>query len=70
MRIDQSAFVNVSIFDKFYIESLFGGVEYPDGTFVIDCIDELIEHQKIFMEVVSDVRQENMFTFPVKEIAA
>ena len=65
MRIDQSAFVNVSIFDKFYIESLFGGVEYPDGTFVIDCIDELIEHQKIFMEVVSDVRQENMFTFPV-----
>ncbi len=65
MRIDQSAFVNVSIFDKFYIESLFGGVEYPDGTFVIDCIDELVEHQKIFMEVVSDVRNENMFTFPV-----
>lgn len=65
MRIDQSAFVNVSIFDKFYIESLFGGVEYPDGTFVVDCIDELIEHQKIFMEVVSDVRNENMFTFPV-----
>lgn len=65
MRIDQSAFVNVSIFDRHYIESLFGGVEYPDGTFVIDCIDELIEHQKIFMEVVSDVRNENMFTFPV-----
>ncbi len=65
MRIDQTAFVNVSIFDRNYIESLFGGVEYPDGTFVIDCIEELIKHQKIFMEVVSDIRSENMFTFPV-----
>ena len=65
MRVDQTAFVNVSIFDRNYIESLFGGVQYPDGTFVIDCIDELLEHQKIFMEVVSQVRSENMFTFPV-----
>ena len=65
MRIDQTAFVNVSIFDRNYIESLFGGVEYPDGSFVIDEIDNLIEHQKIFMEVVSDIRSENMFTFPV-----
>lgn len=65
MRIDQTAFVNVSIFDRNYIESLFGGVEYPDGTFVIDNVDELIEHQKIFMEVISSIRSENMFTFPV-----
>lgn len=65
MRIDQIAFVNVSIFDRNYIESLFGGLEYPDGTFAIDCVDDLIEHQKIFMEVISDTRSENMFTFPV-----
>lgn len=65
MRIDQTAFVNVSIFDRNYIESLFGGVQYPDGTYVIDEIEGLIEHQKIFMEVVSDIRSENMFTFPV-----
>jgi len=65
MRIDQTAFVNCSIFDRNYLESLFGGIEYPDGTFVIDCIDELIEHQKIFMEVISEIRSENMFTFPV-----
>ena len=65
MRVDQTAFVNVSIFDRNYIESLFGGVEYPDGTFVIDEIENLIEHQKIFMEVVSQIRNENMFTFPV-----
>lgn len=65
MRIDQTAFVNVSIFDRNYIESLFGGVKYPDGTYVIDCVEEIIEHQKIFMEVVSKIRSENMFTFPV-----
>lgn len=65
MRIDQTAFVNVSIFDRNYIEALFGGVEYPDGTYVIDYIDELIEHQKLFMDVVSDIRSENLFTFPV-----
>lgn len=65
MRIDQTAFVNVSIFDRNYIESLFGGVQYPDGTYVIDCVDELIEHQKLFMDVVSQIRSENMFTFPV-----
>ena len=65
MRIDQTAFVNVSIFDRNYIESLFGGVQYPDGSYVIDNVEELIEHEKIFMEVVSAIRSENMFTFPV-----
>ena len=65
LRIDQCAFTNVSIFDRKYLESLFGGMEFPDGTFAIDCIEELIDLQKVFMEVVSDVRSEQMFTFPV-----
>lgn len=65
LRVDQSAFVNVSIFDKPYFESLFGGVVFPDGRMAIDCEDEIIEHQKVFMEVVSDVRSQNLFTFPV-----
>jgi ribonucleoside-triphosphate reductase len=65
MRIDQSAFVNVSIFDRNYIESLFGGVQYPDGTYVIDYIEEIIDLQKTFMEVASEIRSQNMFTFPV-----
>lgn len=65
LRIDQCAFTNVSIFDRRYLESLFGGVIFPDGTLVIDCIEELIEIQKIFMEVVSDIREEQMFTFPI-----
>lgn len=65
LRIDQSAFVNVSIFDRNYYEGLFGGVVFPDGTYAIDYVDEFIEHEKIFMEVVSEVRTQNMFTFPV-----
>lgn len=65
LRIDQSAFTNVSIFDRCYLESLFGGIEFPDGTFAIDCIEELIEFQKVFMEVVSEIRETNMFTYPV-----
>lgn len=65
LRIDQSAFTNVSIFDRPYLESLFGGMEFPDGTYAIDHIEDLIEFQKVFMEVVSEIREENMFTYPV-----
>ena len=65
MRIDQSAFVNVSIFDREYYTALFGDMVFPDGTFAIDYMEDFIEHEKIFMEVVSDIRQQNMFTFPV-----
>lgn len=65
LRVDQSAFTNVSIFDREYYEALFGGVVFPDGTFAIDYVDDFIEHQKTFMEVVSETRSNNMFTFPV-----
>lgn len=65
LRIDQCAFTNCSIFDRPYLESLFGGMEFPDGTFAIDEIEEIIKCQKIFMETVSETRKENMFTFPI-----
>ena len=65
LRIDQTSFTNVSIFDHYYLESLFGGVEFPDGTLAVDHIEDLIECQKIFMEVVSEIRSVNMFTYPV-----
>lgn len=65
LRIDQASFTNVSIFDRPYLESLFGGMEFPDGTFAIDQIEEMLKCQKVFMEVVSDIREENMFTYPV-----
>ena len=40
-------------------------MEFPDGTFAIDHIEELIGFQKVFMEVVSEIRETNMFTYPV-----
>lgn len=65
LRIDQCAFTNISIFDRPYLESLFGGLEFPDGSFAIDQIEEIMKCQRLFMDVVSDIRTENMFTFPV-----
>lgn len=65
LRIDQSAFTNVSIFDRPYIESLFGGYVFPNGECAIDHIEDILEFQKIFMDVVSETREENMFTYPV-----
>lgn len=65
LRLDQSAFTNVSIFDRCYLEELFGGLEFPDGSFAIDAIESIIAVQKVFMEVISEIRESNMFTYPV-----
>lgn len=65
LRVNQSAFTNFSIFDRPYLEALFGGKEFPDGTFVIDEIDNIIDYQMAFMNVVSEIRSSNMMTFPV-----
>lgn len=65
----QSAFTNTSIFDRPYFEALFGGIEYPDGTFVIDYEEEIMEFQKWYMEVMGEIRNDNMFTFPVNSIS-
>ena len=65
LRIIQSAFTNITIMDRPYLEELFGGRVYPDGQFVIDNIDGIIEHQKVFMDVVKKTRKQMMATFPV-----
>ena len=65
----QSAFTNVSIFDGPYLEALFGGATFPDGTFMIDYIDEIKEFQKLYMEEEAKIRNENMFTFPVYSLS-
>ena len=65
----QSAFTNTSVFDRPYFEALFGGSEFPDGTFMIDYEDEIIEFQKWYMETMAEIRHENMFTFPVSTIS-
>lgn len=65
----QSAFTNTSVFDRNYLEALFGGSEFPDGTFMIDYMEEIMEFQKLYMEVMAKIREENMFTFPVSSIS-
>ena len=65
----QSAFTNVSVYDSEYLEALFGGSVFPDGSFMVDELEEIKEFQKLFMEVVSDIRSHNMFTFPVLTIS-
>ena len=65
----QSAFTNTSVFDRPYFEALFGGAEFPDGSFMIDAEEEIIEFQKWYMETMAEIRSENMFTFPVSTIS-
>jgi len=65
----QSAFSNTSVFDRPYLEALFGGAEFPDGTFMIDEIDGIMEFQKIYLETMAEIRTHNMMTFPVNSIS-
>lgn len=65
----QSAFTNTSIFDHPYLEALFGGAVFPDGAFMIDEIEGIMEFQKMFLKVMSEIRSRNMFTFPVNSIS-
>lgn len=65
----QSAFTNTSTFDRPYLIALFGGAEFPDGSFMIDEIEGIMQFQKWYMEKMSEIRSENMFTFPVHTIS-
>lgn len=66
----QSAFINTSIFDHEYFEALFGGVEFPDGTFALDCEEEFMQFQKWFLEEMKDIKDKGkIFTFPVNTIS-
>lgn len=65
VRQEQAAFTNVSVFDHPYFEAIFGGSTFPDGKFMIDEEEEIIQFQKDFIDVVNEVREENVFTFPV-----
>lgn len=65
----QSAFTNTSVFDRPYLEALFGGAEFPDGSFTIDEIEGIMDFQKIYLETMSEIRSKNMMTFPVNTIS-
>ena len=65
----QSAFTNTSVFDREYLTALFGGQVFPDGKFMIDEIEEIMQFQKWYMEEMSEIRSVNMFTYPVSTIS-
>ena len=65
VRTDQAAFTNVSVFDHPYFEAIFGGSVFPDGELMIDEEEEIIQFQKDFINIVNEIREENIFTFPV-----
>ena len=65
LRVVQSAFTNISIFDREYLTEIFGARKLPNGDYGIDHIEDIIEHEKVFMDVVADTRSKNMMTFPV-----
>ena len=65
LRINQSAFTNFTIMDRYYLIEMFGDRQFPDGTNVIDYVDEILDYQIAFLEEVSRTRDKTMFTFPV-----
>lgn len=65
LRITECAFTNISIMDRNYLVELFGERQFPNGDYIIDHIEGIIEHQKVFMETVAEIRSKLMMTFPV-----
>lgn len=63
----QSVFWNISYFDKYYFEGLFGEFVFPDGTKPI--WDSLSWLQKKFMSWFNDERTKCILTFPVETVA-
>jgi len=69
LRTNEPSFTNVSLFDREYIYGLFGSKRYPDNSLVIDYVEEIMEFQKEFMQVVSEIREKQIFTFPILSFA-
>lgn len=63
----QSAFWNISYFDKLFFESMFGNFYFPDGTTPI--WESLSWLQKEFMTWFNNERTKCMITFPVESFA-
>jgi len=62
-RGDQSVFWNISVFDRPYMEEMFGEFYYPDGT--QPDLDSLTDLQYFFLEWFRNERKKELLTFPV-----
>ena len=62
-RGNQSVFWNISVFDKYYFDSIFGGFRFPDGS--QPDYQSLSRLQKFFMEWFRKERKKELLTYPV-----
>lgn len=62
---EQSAYTNFSILDREHIIGLFGSDTFPDGSLIIDHLEEIIQYQKDFLDYEKELRHIKFFTFPV-----
>lgn len=62
-RGDQSVFWNISVFDRPYMQEMFGNFYYPNGT--QPDMNSVMELQKFFMEWFRKERHKELLTFPV-----
>jgi len=62
---EQSAYTNFSILDRDHIIGLLGDEIFPDGSLIIDHLEEIIQYQKDFLDYEREIRYEKFFTFPV-----
>lgn len=66
-RSYQSPFTNVSYFDRYYWEAMFGDFVFPDGSKV--SYDQVNFIQKRFMKWFNAERKKTLLTFPVETVA-
>lgn len=63
----QSVFWNISYYDKYYFESIFGNFYFPDGS--QPCWEAVSWLQKRFMRWFNQERTKTVLTFPVETMA-
>lgn len=63
-RNGQSVFWNVSIFDKLYLEGLYGDFVYPDDCSKVN-ISSVVKLQEFFLKWLNNEREKSLLTFPV-----
>jgi ribonucleoside-triphosphate reductase len=62
---EQSAYTNFSILDRPHIIGLFGSKKFPDGSYIIDHLEDIMQYQKDFLDYEKALRKQKFFTFPV-----
>lgn len=65
----QCAFTNMNMYDREYAHALFDGLEFPDGKLAVEHMENIINVQRVCLQVIADIRKKNMFTFPVLSIS-